>query len=499
MSMFKSDSYSLMYQPFVVRFSATLRVLGVLMMIFSLSMLPPIAVSIIFHDGAEWSFLSGFALTLLAGFFIWLPFRDKQYELKTRDGFLVVVLFWTVLSLFGALPLYIDLFPYLSFTDALFETVSGLTTTGATIFTHVSTLPRAILYYRQQLHFLGGMGIIVLAIAILPMLGIGGMQLYRAETVGPIKTNKLRPRMAQTAKALWAIYVGLVIICALCFWLAGMRPLDAIGESFSALSTGGFSMHDSSFAYYHSNLIDSIAIVFMLLGAANFGLHFQFLKERRPSVYIRDTEFRSYLIFLAAVIGIVIVTLVISDHYHRGEVVMNAIFTIVSVSTTTGFTTADFSTWPTFLPYMIMFVAIIGGCGGSTSGGIKMIRVLLLREQGRRELKRLIHPNSVVAVKLGDQVLSDEVIQTIWAFVALFSVLFVVLLLILLATGMPIKTAFGALASCISNTGAAIGGVATSFEHIPTFSKWVLIFAMLAGRLEIFTIFVLFTREYWRK
>jgi len=482
-----------------MRYAATFRILGILLMIFSLSMLPPLAISLWFRDGGIWAFSVGFLVTFSAGLMIWLPLRQQQYDLKTRDGFLVVTLFWTVLSVFGSIPFMINLFPQMDFTDAMFETVSGLTTTGATVLHHISLISHSVLYYRQQLHLLGGMGIIVLAIAILPMLGVGGMQLYRAETVGPIKTTKLKPRMAQSAKALWAIYVGLVIVCALCYWLAGMKPFDAIGESFSTLSTGGFSTHDSSFAFYHSNVINVIGIVFMLLGATNFGLHFQFLKRGRISLYYKDPEFRNYLLLLGIVSLIILLALLSLRPGHHANTLVNVLFTVVSVSTTTGLTTTNFNLWPTFVPFLLMFVAMLGGCGGSTSGGIKIMRCLLLKEQGKRELKRLVHPKAEISIKLGGQELSDSVAQAIWGFVSVFIVLFVVLFLVLLATGLDVRTAFGALASCISNTGAAIGSVASNFEHIPKLSKWVCIFAMIAGRLEIFTLLVLFTPTYWRK
>lgn len=482
-----------------MRFSASIKVLGILLMIFSLSMVPPIFVSWYYHDGAELSFLTAFLITLLSGVAIWLKMRNETHELKVRDGFLVVVLFWTVLSLFGAVPFLIALYPKLSFTDAFFETVSGLTTTGATVFSHLHRLPRAILYYRLQLHFLGGMGIIVLAVAILPMLGIGGMQLYKAETVGPVKTTKLRPRMAQSAKALWYIYVGLVIICAVSYWSAGMPLFDSIGESFSTISTGGFSMHDSSFAYYDSNTINVIGIIFMLLGATNFGLHFQAIRYRHFSAYLKDPEFKAYLKLL---LGLSLVTLITLTIYHIGKghsKVVHAVFTVVSMATTTGLTTDNFNLWPTFLPYMIMMTALIGGCAASTSGGMKVIRVLLMKEQSKIELRRLVHPQGIFKIKLGEDRLSEQVVQAIWGFAAMYILIFVILLLFLLADNLDIRTAFGALAGCLSNTGAAIGKVSGNFEDIPNFSKWVLTFAMFAGRLEIFTLLVLFTPEYWRK
>lgn len=482
-----------------MRFAAVAKILGIFLMIFSLSMLPPTLVSFYFQDGAQLAFLPAFAITFFCGFLLWLPTRKRHSELKIRDGFLVVTLFWVVLSFFATIPLIMAFYPKLSFTDAMFESVSGLTTTGATVLSHLEQLPRSILYYRQQLHLLGGMGIIVLAVAILPMLGIGGMQLYRAETVGPMKTTKLRPRMTQTAKALWYIYAGLVVLCALAYWGAGMSFLDAVGESFATISTGGFSMHDASFAFYHSTLIDSIAIFFMIAGATNFALHFAFLRQRSISVYYRDPELTGYIAMLFLVSALVTLGLVFYGSYDYAGSIINSIFTVVSVSTTTGFTNSNFATWPTFIPVLIMFLAIIGGCGGSTSGGIKMMRCLMLKEQGKRELKRLVHPQAVFSIKLGDEVLPEQIVQSIWGFVAVFILLFIILLLALLATGLDFTSAFGALAAAIGNTGAAIGQVAQNFETAPMTAKWICIFAMIAGRLEVFTLLILFTSSYWKK
>jgi len=481
-----------------MRFIAILKILGILLMIFSLFMLPPMAVEMWYQDGGMLAFIIGFIVTLLTGFLLWISFRKHQHELKTRDGFLVVVLFWWVLSAFGAIPFMVNLYPKMTLTDAMFESVSGLTTTGATVLSKLHLLPHAILYYRQQLHLLGGIGIIVLAVAVLPMLGVGGMQLYRAEIAGPMKTTKLTPRITQTAKALWYIYFGIAALCAMCYWLAGMTLFDAIGESFSTVSTGGFATHDSSFAYYHSTLIDCIGIIFMIMGATNFSLHFQFLQQRRPSVYYKDPEFRTYLTIILSAVVIIMITLFFYHYYHVGQVFLNTVFTVVSLGSTTGLTTTNFSIWPTFLPYMLMFLAIMGGCSGSTSGGLKIIRCLLLKEQGKRELNRLIHPKAVWAIKLGEQTLPEYVIQAIWGFVAFFGALFIILLLALLATGLNFTTAFGALAACISNTGASIGDVAKNFEQINTTGKWMLTFAMIAGRLEIFTIMVIFMPSYWR-
>ena len=406
-----------------MHFISVLKVLGSLLMMFSLSMLPPIFVASIYHDGAIMPFVFSFAITFGSGLLLWLFCFSSKRELKTRDGFLVVVLFWVVLSFFGAIPFMLDPVHQLTLVDAWFESVSGLTTTGATVLSSLDQLPHAILYYRQQLHLLGGMGIIVLAVAILPMLGVGAAQLVRAETVGPIKDTRLRPRVAETSKALWSIYVGLVVLCASSYWLAGMPFFDALCESYSTVSTGGFSIHDASFAFYQNDMVSAVAILFMIFGATNFGLHFNFFQSGKISVYLSDPEFRSYFYFLLSVSAIVSCSLLFLYHYPGGntKVMLDSLFAVVSLSSTTGLTSQNFAIWPTFIPYLLMFVAIVGGCSASTSGGVKVIRCLMLRSQGARELHRIVHPNAVMAVKVGGQVLPEEVVQVIWSFIAVFT------------------------------------------------------------------------------
>ncbi len=481
-----------------MRFLAVFKVLGTVLMMLSLSQLPPTLVAYIYGDGAISAFTFSFIVTFVFGYCLWLFSKRSARELKARDGFLVVSLLWLVLSLFSAIPLIMTLYPKLTITEAVFEAVSGLTTTGASAMPHLTSIPHAILYYRQQLHFLGGMGIIVLAVAVLPMLGVGGMQLYRAEVAGPMDSDKLTPRLTHTAKALWYLYFGLTLCCALSYRLAGMDWFQAVSASFTTVSTGGFSLHESSFAYYNSVPIDVIGIVFMILGATNFSLHFQLARRRNPLVYFRDAEFRLYLIFYLLVALIIGSVLSFHDYYHTGRNFLNALFTVVSIGTTTGLTTTNFNLWPSFVPFLLMFIAVIGGSAGSTSGGVKMVRVLVLYEQAKRELYRLIHPKAVYAVKLGKQPLSDRTLQAVWGFVAAYIAIFGVLYLILVAMGLDMRTAFGALVACLSNTGVGIGQVADGFSGLSVAIKWVLIFSMIAGRLEIFTIIILLTPSYWR-
>jgi trk system potassium uptake protein len=439
-----------------MRIFAIARTLGLLLLIFSISMVPPMAVYGWYRQGTLSPFIISFALCLVAGAILWLPTRTTRAELKPRDGFLVVVLVWLVACLVGAIPFYLYFYPALSFTDALFESVSGLSTSGATVFSHLDTMPHSILYYRQQLTLLGGIGIVVIALSVLPVLGVGGMQLYIAETGGPVKTSRLRPRLRQTAKALWLIYAGLVIACALAYWLGGMQPFDAFTQSFSTVATAGFSTHDQNLAFYHSHWIEGISIIFMILGSTNFGLHYQFFRQKRLSVYWQDPEFMMYLKILVTMALIVIATLVFYGAYqqHFLRIAANSAFTVTTVLSTTGYTLVNIDEWPTFIPYLLMFVCLIGGCGGSTSGGIKVLRFMLLKRQGERELQRLIHPQGVFSVYLGEQPLSEKIIQGVWGFVAIFFVLLILIILGLLATGLDLRTAFGAAAGAIANTGA---------------------------------------------
>ncbi|MDI3324201.1 TrkH family potassium uptake protein [Pontibacterium granulatum] len=482
-----------------MHYKVILRILGILLMIFSFTMLPPMLVSMYYEDNAFMAFGAGFAITLITGFLLWIPVYRVRQDLRTRDGFLITVLFWAVLGLFGSLPLMLADNPHLSFVDALFESLSGLTTTGATVMTGIDNLPESILWYRQQLQWLGGMGIIVLAVAILPMLGIGGMQLYRAETPGPVKDSKLTPRITETAKALWYIYLSLTILCALGYWAAGMELFDAVGHSFSTVAIGGFSTHDASIGYYDSSMIEAIAIVFMVLSGINFSLHFFAWKHRSLKHYFTDPEFQFYLSILAAIIALSFVALVVTNTYSPEDSLRKSAFMVVSIATTTGFATADFAHWPTMLPFLLFVAAFAGGCAGSTGGGMKVIRILLILKQGYREIKRLVHPNAVIPVKLGNAPISDRVLEAVWGFFSVYLIVFVVMLIVLLATGLDQVTAWSAVGATLNNLGPGLGDVSAHYGDINDTAKWVLCFAMLLGRLEVFTLLVLFTPTFWRR
>ncbi len=474
------------------------RIVGLLLTLFGLTLLAPLLFAWRGGDGALNGFALSCAVTLMCGLALWLPVRGLRLDLRLRDGFLVVVLSWVTLALFGALPFLFG--PGLSFGDAVFESLSGLTTTGATVLSGLDGLPDSVLYYRQQLQWLGGMGIIVLAVAILPMLGIGGMQLFRVETPGPMKDSQLSPRVAETAKALWYIYLGLTLFCAGAYWICGMTLFDAVGHSFSTVSLGGFSTHDASIGYFDNPLIEDVAIVFMIVSGANFALHFIAWRGAGLRPYTRDPEFRTYLLVLTVMTAVATSILYVSGTFPAfSESFQRGLFQAVSIATTTGFTTSEYHHWPSFLPLLLLMSSFIGGCAGSAGGGLKVIRVLLLMRQGTREIKRLVHPSAYYPVKIGNKALSSEVIDSIWGYFSLYVVCFCVMTLLVAATGVDLVTAFSAVAACVNNMGAGLGDVGADFAGLNAASKWVLCVAMLLGRLEMFTLLVLFTPAFWRK
>ena len=476
------------------------RIFGLLLMLFSLTMLPPMAVGLYYQDGNWQPFLDAFLALAILGALVWWPVRAEQRELRLRDGFLVVALFWIVLGGAGAAPLLLSKRLDMTVTDAIFEAVSGFTTTGAIIFAKLEALPISVLYYRSQIEWLGGIGIVVLAVALLPMLGVGGMQLLRAETPGPVKDSKLTPRITETAKALWLIYLAITAACALAYWAAGMSPFDAIAHSFTTVSTGGNSTRDESLAYFDDPLVELIAVVFMFIGAVNFSLHFLAWRSRRLSSYVRDPEFMAYVRILAiAILGYTLVLWLTRFVHEPGDALRRALFHAVSMQTTSGFVTEDFTSWPGALPVILILSAFVGGCAGSTSGGMKMVRWLLLWKQGQREVTQLVHPNAELPVKLGAKPMDKRVIDAVWGFFAVYVVSFGILMVAMLATGEDQVTAFSAIAACMTNAGTGLADVATNFTSLTDAGKWICILAMLLGRLEVFPLLVLVSRTFWRK
>jgi trk system potassium uptake protein TrkH len=473
------------------------RTIGAFSMIFGITLLAPIVLAIGYGETGELiNFFIPLVGSLSAGGLLWLIGQREPANLGTRDGFLIVVLFWLIISMLGAWPLMMS--TALKPLDALFEAVSGVTTTGATVMTGLDELPKSVLFYRQQLQWLGGMGLIVLGVAVMPMLGIGGMQLYRAEVPGPSKEEKLTPRLAQTARALWLLYFVLTLACALGYWLAGMDLFDAIAHSLSTVSTGGFSTHDASIGYYESNLIEWVAVLFMLLAAINFAVHFTVWHQRNPLHYWRDPEARTFLKFVTAVVLVVSMVLMLEGEYsHLAHSVQDAAFEVVSLVTSTGFAKVDFSHWPDFLPMLLIYISFVGGCGGSTAGGMKVMRVMLLIQQGLQQVRSLIHPHAMIPVRMGKRTVDPRLMQGIWGFFGLYMATFALLVLLMIHSGLDEHSAFAAVATCMNNLGPGLGEVAYTFQSVSDMGKSLSILAMLLGRLEIFTLLVLLSPGFW--
>jgi len=485
----------------MVRILAVLHVLSVVIMIFALCLLFPLAWSFFLGDAAQAAYDEAILLTAFAGVLLWVMTRKKRRELQPRDGFLLVALVWTVLPAFATLPLLFYL-PELTFTGAYFETVSGLTTTGATVLSGLDALPPSINIWRTFLVWIGGMGVIVLAVAILPLLRVGGSQMYKSETPGPMKDTKLTPRIAETAKGLWLVYLGITVACFLCYRIAGMTWLDAMMHAFSTLGLGAFSSHDASYAYWSSPAIEAVAIYFMLLAGINFGTHFLAWRRWSFAPYARDPEVGLYLlIVIGSVFGIAYFLLANQIYPSFWTALRFSAFNVVSIATTTGFSNTDYSLWPIFAPVWMLFLCGFSTCSGSTGGGIKMIRAELMARQAVREMTRIIHPRAVVPVKLDGVPVENNIIFAVLAFVLIYVSSFVAMTMLLTASGLDIITAFSAVIACINNTGPGLNqvGPATTYASLNDFQIWICTIAMLLGRLELFTLLVVFTPGFWRK
>jgi len=467
-------------------------------MLFSSILLLPLLLSIFESDQAATGFALAMGIIFFSGLLMWFPVREASHELRIRDGFLVTSLFWTVLGIFGSLPFVLTDTINVTPVGAVFESISGLTSAGGTVIVGLDHLPKSILLYRQLLQWLGGIGIIVVAVAILPMLGVGGMQLYRAETPGPSKDNKLTPRITETAKALFGVYLSITLCCAGSYYAAGMSAFDAVAHSFSTVSLGGFSTHDASLGYFKSEAVVMVASLFMFISSINFGVHFIAWRRRSVAIYRKDSETRFYAAAVLTCILITIASLVFLEVHGHRESLIYGIFQALSILTTTGFSSEKLAQWPVALSTMVIFFSCMGGCVGSTTGGIKAMRVMLTFKQGLRELKQLVHPQAVIPLKVGGRRVEAAVVSAVWSFFAVYTSTFIILLFLLMLTGLDFLTSFSALAAAINNMGLGIAGVAGGFGGLTETAKAILCFAMLLGRLEIFTLLVLFTPAFWR-
>lgn len=493
-------------EGFALQVFPVLNVLAFVVMLFSLTMAVPLGLAWWYQDAALFAYDGAMLITLSAGFIVWLVTLKFRRELQARDGFLLVSLVWTTLPVCATLPLifyFQQTATPLSFTDAFFETVSGLTTTGATVLVGLDHLPPSINLWRHFLVWLGGMGVIVLAVAILPLLGVGGSQIYKAETAGPIKDTKLTPRIAETAKGLYGIYCVLTVLCVLCYRMAGMNWFDAVCHAFSTMGLGGFSTHDASFEYFKAKpWVDFVAVVFMLISSLNFSTHFLAWRKKSFSVYGGCPEARWVL---ATMIGFSILIAVylmeMGTYTSWSQALRYAFFNTVSVASTTGFASTDYEQWPIFAPVLMLLLSVFATSSGSTGGGIKMIRALVLTKQTQRELVRVLHPHLINPVRLGEAVISNQVVFAILAFMLMYGVTIIVGTFAMMFTGLDEKSAFTAVIACINNTGPGLGrvGPATNYQSLHDLQTWICSFLMLLGRLELLTLLVIFTPAFWRK
>ena len=480
---------------------AVFALMGRMVVVFALLMLVPLGFALSEHDPAEGPFLLALLMTLITGLLMSLTMRRFRRELQPRDGFLLVTLTWLLLPAFGALPLMLAI-PGLSFTDGYFEAMSGLTTTGATVLTGLEKLPLSVNVWRCFMVLVGGMGIIVLMVAILPLLGVGASQLFNSETAGPMKDQKLTPRIAETARGLWLVYFAIATACFMAFRVAGMGWADAFMHMCSTMGLGGFAAYDASFAAFNSPLIEAVAVLFMLLAGVNFSLYFLLWRQRSPRALLRNPEVRAYAALMVGSVLLIAVFLSVKGVYPSfAESLRHAAFNVVSIATTTGFATVDYALWPAFAPVFMLFLCSFATCAGSTGGGIKLIRSILLVKQALRELTRIVHPRAVVPVTLGGAVVPPQVMYSVLAFMLIYGGVMVGVSLLLLLSGMDIVSATTAAIACINNTGPGLGqvGPAGNYQGLTDFQTWVCSMAMMLGRLEMLSVLVLFTPQFWRK
>ena len=472
-----------------------LNLFSVLVLFFSFSYIFPIVVSIIFDDGALHIFVKTLIAISLIGIIGLVATRNINNELSQKDGFVIIVMFWVVLSIAGSIPFYLS---GMSIIDSFFESMSGITTTGATVISNIDALPESVLFYRQMLQWMGGMGLIVLAIAVMPLLGIGGGQIYKTEIPGAMGEQRLTPRIKETAQALWSIYLGLTILCALLYYLGGMSAFDAISHAMSTVAIGGFSTHNESIGYFNSSTIEIICIVFMLLSAFSFTLHYFAIYKRKPLKYFYDPEFRFFFSILLLVLAVSLFINSFTD-YENSPNFKEIVFHSVSMITTTGFSISDTSDWPLSVSFLLLVGAFVGACSGSVGGGVKSWRVMIMLNHAYSNIMKMIHPNSVISLKIGSRSVDDEVATSVWGFFSIYVISFMILLLAVLTSGLDLESAFSAVGACLNNLGPGLGAVSENYSNISSFTKSILAFAMLLGRLEIFTLLVILTPMFWAK
>ena len=477
-----------------MNFKALLKLFSILVMFFSISFIVPIITSFIYKDGALSIFVITLSIVFMVGFLGWLISKNNTEEMTHKDSFLVITLFWIVLSSAGSIPFILS---GMTFIDSFFESMSGITTTGATVIPNLSVLPESLLLYRQLLQWMGGMGLIVLAIAVMPLLGIGGGQLYKTEIPGAMNDQKLTPRIKETAQALWLIYLLLTIFCSVFYFFAGMNAFDAVSHSLSTVSIGGFSTYNNSIGHFDNGLIETVCIIFMLLSALSFTLHYFAFYMKKPLKYLHDPELRFFISIMACIFLLSILINYFSNYEQAS--IRELLFHSVSIVTTTGFSIGDTNQWNPSIGFLFLIGAFIGACSGSVGGGIKSWRVLIMINYAYINLKKMIHPNAVISLKIGTKNVENDVAASVWGFFSIYVLSFIILLLGLVVTGLDFQSAFSAIGACLNNLGPGLGEVAQTYASVTATGKAILSFAMILGRLEIFTLLVLFMPIFWQK
>ncbi len=477
-----------------MNFKAIINLFSILVLLFSLSYVFPIAVSLVFNDNSLHLFLPAFIFVGVLGLIGFFFTKGVQRDLTAKDGFVIIVMFWLVLSMAGSIPFYLS---GMSPIDSFFESMSGITTTGATVISNIESLPESLKFYRQLLQWMGGMGLIVLAIAVMPLLGIGGGQLFKTDIPGAMGEQRLTPRIQETAKALWSIYLGLTVLCVIFYTVAGMSIFDAVSHAMSTVSIGGFSTYNNSIGHFNNLTIEIICMVFMLLSAMSFALHYFSIYKSKSLKYFYDPELRFFvsILFIIFILAVSVNALSVQSDLSIRELTFHTISTV----TTTGFGISDTSSWSFSISFLLLIGAFIGACSGSVGGGIKSWRVMIMLNHAYSNIIKMIHPNSVLTLKVGSKSVDDNVATSVWGFFSIYVISFVVLLLAVLISGLDLETAFSSVGACLNNLGPGLGMVSDNYSEINTFAKGILAFSMLLGRLEIFTLLIILTPMFWAK
>ena len=477
-----------------MNFKAIINLFSILVLLFSLSYVFPIVVSLVFNDNSLQLFLPAFIFIGVLGLLGFYFTKGIKRDLTAKDGFVIIVMFWLVLSLAGSIPFYLS---GMSLIDSFFESMSGITTTGATVISNIESLPESLKFYRQLLQWMGGMGLIVLAIAVMPLLGIGGGQLFKTDIPGAMGEQRLTPRIQETAKALWSIYLGLTVLCTISYTIAGMSFFDAVSHAMSTVSIGGFSTYDNSIGHFNNLTVEIICMVFMLLSAMSFALHYFSIYKSKSLKYFFDPELR---FFVSILLIIFILALSVNALSAQSNISIRELaFHTVSTVTTTGFGISDTSTWSFSISFLLLIGAFVGACSGSVGGGVKSWRVMIMLNHAYSNIVKMIHPNSVVTLKVGTKSVDDGVATSVWGFFSIYVISFVILLMAVLISGLDLETAFSSVGACLNNLGPGLGLVSENYSEINSFAKGVLAFSMLLGRLEIFTLLIILTPLFWAK